>query len=128
MFRRGVAWLVAVVVVVVPGLLVVPSAVAADPVVENVVSFSDVPVESQFAKEISWLAASGISTGWDTGGVRQYRPLESIARNAMAAFLYRHAGSPAFTPPTVSPFTDVPVEAAFYKEITWLASEGISTG
>lgn len=128
-FRRGVAWLVAVVVVVVPGLLVVPSAVAADPVVENVVSFSDVPAESQFATEISWLAASGISTGWDVGGgVRQYRPLESIARNAMAAFLYRHAGSPAFTPPTVSPFTDVPVEAAFYKEITWLASEGISTG
>ncbi|WP_223940731.1 S-layer homology domain-containing protein [Arthrobacter sp. StoSoilB22] len=129
MFRRGVAWLVAVVVVVVPGLLVVPSAVAADPVVENVVSFSDVPAESQFATEISWLAASGISTGWDVGGgVRQYRPLESIARNAMAAFLYRHAGSPAFTPPTVSPFTDVPVEAAFYKEITWLASTGISTG
>ncbi|BCW64182.1 hypothetical protein StoSoilB22_31550 [Arthrobacter sp. StoSoilB22] len=123
------AWLVAVVVVVVPGLLVVPSAVAADPVVENVVSFSDVPAESQFATEISWLAASGISTGWDVGGgVRQYRPLESIARNAMAAFLYRHAGSPAFTPPTVSPFTDVPVEAAFYKEITWLASTGISTG
>ncbi|BCW64177.1 hypothetical protein StoSoilB22_31500 [Arthrobacter sp. StoSoilB22] len=102
---------------------------AADPVVENVVSFSDVPAESQFATEISWLAASGISTGWDVGGgVRQYRPLESIARNAMAAFLYRHAGSPAFTPPTVSPFTDVPVEAAFYKEITWLASTGISTG
>nr|WP_210063468.1 S-layer homology domain-containing protein [Pseudarthrobacter sp. PvP004] len=129
MFRRGVAWLVALVVVVAPGLLVVPAAVAADPVVENVVSFSDVPAESQFATEISWLAASGISTGWDAGsGVRQYRPLESIARDAMAAFLYRHAGSPAFTAPSASPFTDVPVGAAFYKEITWLASKGISTG
>ncbi len=62
-------------------------------------------------------------------GVRQYRPLESIARDAMAAFLYRHAGSPAFTAPAVSPFTDVPAGgASFYKEITWLASEGISTG
>ncbi|WP_210063466.1 S-layer homology domain-containing protein [Pseudarthrobacter sp. PvP004] len=129
MFRRGVAWLLALVVVVAPGLLVVPAAVAADPVVENVVSFSDVPAESQFATEISWLAASGISTGWDAGsGVRQYRPLESIARDAMAAFLYRHAGSPAFTAPSASPFTDVPVGAAFYKEITWLASKGISTG
>ncbi|WP_454811288.1 RCC1 domain-containing protein [Paenarthrobacter nitroguajacolicus] len=124
------AWLVAVVLVVVaPGLLVLPAAVAADPVVENVVTFSDVPESSQFATEISWLAASGISTGWDAGGgVRQYRPLESIARDAMAAFLYRHAGSPAFTAPAVSPFTDVPAGAAFYKEITWLASEGISTG
>jgi hypothetical protein len=129
-FRRGVAWLVAVVVLVVgPGLVVLPSAVAADPVVESVVSFSDVPESSQFATEISWLAASGISTGWDAGsGVRQYRPLESIARDAMAAFLYRHAGSPAFTAPVTSPFTDVPAGAAFYKEITWLASEGISTG
>ncbi|MFJ4264868.1 S-layer homology domain-containing protein [Paenarthrobacter nicotinovorans] len=129
MFRRGVAWLVAVVVVVVPGLMVAPAAVAADPVVENVVVFSDVPESSQFATEISWLAASGISTGWDAGaGVRQYRPSESIARDAMAAFLYRHAGSPAFTPPASSPFTDVPAGAAFYKEITWLASTGISTG
>ncbi|WP_370629248.1 S-layer homology domain-containing protein [Paenarthrobacter nitroguajacolicus] len=130
MFRRGVAWLIAVVLVVVaPGLLVLPAAVAADPVVENVVTFSDVPESSQFATEISWLAASGISTGWDAGGgVRQYRPLESIARDAMAAFLYRHAGSPAFTAPAVSPFTDVPAGAAFYKEITWLAAEGISTG
>ncbi len=50
------------------GLLVLPAAVAADPVVENVVTFSDVPESSQFATEISWLAASGISTGWDAGG------------------------------------------------------------
>ncbi|MFJ4227143.1 S-layer protein [Paenarthrobacter nicotinovorans] len=127
--RRGVAWLVAVVVALVPGLVVLPSAVAADPVVENVLVFADVPESSQFATEISWLAASGISTGWDAGaGVRQYRPLESIARDAMAAFLYRHAGSPAFTAPASSPFTDVPAGAAFYKEITWLAAQGISTG
>ena len=130
MFRRGVAWLVAVVLVVVaPGLLVLPAAVAAGPGVGDVGTVSDVPECSQVAPEVSWLAASGISTGWDAGGgVRQYRPLESIARDAMAAFLYRHAGSPAFTAPAVSPFTDVPAGAAFYKEITWLASEGISTG
>lgn len=102
---------------------------AADPVVENVVSFADVPESSLFHKEISWLAAEGISMGWDVGaGVRQYRPLDSIARDAMAAFLYRKAGSPAYTPPVPSPFTDVAPGAAFYKEITWLASKGISTG
>ncbi|WP_454698278.1 RCC1 domain-containing protein [Arthrobacter humicola] len=92
-------------------------------------SFADVPESSLFHKEISWLAAEGISTGWDVGGgVRQYRPLDRIARDAMAAFLYRKAGSPDYAPPASSPFSDVAPEAAFYKEITWLASEGISTG
>lgn len=130
MLIRGVAWLLAVVLfVVAPGLMVLPASVAADRVVEDVVSFADVPESSLFHKEISWLASEGISTGWDVGGgKRQYRPLDSIARDAMAAFLYRKAGSPAYTPPGTSPFTDVTPGAAFYKEITWLASKGISTG
>ncbi len=46
----------------------------------------------------------------------------------MAAFLYRAAGSPAYTPPTVSPFRDVATNQAFYKEIAWVAHKGISTG
>lgn len=127
--NRGVAWLLAVVLVVVaPGLIVLPAAVA-DPVVENMVSFADVNPSTQFYKEISWLASDKISTGWDVGaGVRQFRPLDNIARDAMAAFLYRKAGSPAYTPPASSPFTDVAPGAAFYKEITWLASKGISKG
>ncbi|PWD52542.1 hypothetical protein C8046_12825 [Serinibacter arcticus] len=46
----------------------------------------------------------------------------------MAAFLYRMADSPSFTGPVVSPFTDVAPSTQFYKEITWLVSEGIATG
>jgi hypothetical protein len=46
----------------------------------------------------------------------------------MAAFLYRFAGSPEFTAPSVSPFRDVPTSYSFYKEITWLASQRVSTG
>jgi hypothetical protein len=46
----------------------------------------------------------------------------------MAAFLYRFAGKPAFTPPAVSPFSDVTPSTPFYKEITWLASTGITGG
>lgn len=130
MIGRGVArFLVVVLCVVAPGLVVSPASVAADPIVEGVVSFADVPESSLFHKEISWLAAAGVSTGWEVGaGSRQYRPLDSIARDAMAAFLYRRAGSPAYTPPTSSPFTDVTPGVSFYKEITWLASQGISTG
>jgi hypothetical protein len=46
----------------------------------------------------------------------------------MAAFLYRAAGSPAFTAPAVSPFADVSTGQQFYKEMAWLADQGISTG
>jgi GH25 family lysozyme M1 (1,4-beta-N-acetylmuramidase) len=90
--------------------------------------FSDVAGD-QFATEINWLGSHGISTGWtETDGARTYRPLTSVARDAMAAFMYRLAGSPAFTPPATSPFTDIDTNNPFYKQITWLATNGISTG
>src|SRR5699024_8251304 len=57
-----------------------------------------------------------------------YRPLAPMNRDAMAAFLYRAAGEPAYTPPKRSPFTDVPTSSLFYKEIAWAESEGITTG
>ena len=46
----------------------------------------------------------------------------------MAAFLYRMAGKPAFTPPSKSPFKDYDKSNMYYKEVTWLASKGITTG
>ena len=46
----------------------------------------------------------------------------------MAAFMYRLSGSPDYTPPQVSPFVDVAVGDAFYKEISWLAASKISNG
>ena len=48
----------------------------------------DVPANSQFYKEIAWLAEQGITKGWDDG---TYRPGEPIHRDAMAAFLYRYS-------------------------------------
>ncbi len=64
----------------------------------------------------------------EADGSRTYRPLNAVNRDAMAAFLYRLAGKPAFTPPATSPFTDITPSSQFYKEITWLAASGISTG
>lgn len=89
------------------------------------VSFRDVPTNHQFYREITWLVNTGITTGWADG---TYRPDENNSRAAMAAFMYRLAGSPAYTPPAKSPFTDVPTNHQFYKEISWLASTGITTG
>ncbi len=90
--------------------------------------FRDVAPQDQFVREISWLADRGISTGWRESDGSYYRPGLPVARNAMAAFLYRLKGSPAFTAPSVSPFVDVQPSDPFYKEISWLASKGISTG
>jgi hypothetical protein len=107
-------------IVTVPAVVLTPQAP---------VGFSDVTAMTQFHAEIFWLAQRGISTGWiETGGSRTYRPLNPIARDAMAAFLYRLAGEPYFMPPAISPFADVNTSTQFYKEITWLASKGISTG
>ena len=71
------------------------------------------------------MADRGISTGWSDG---TFRPSDSVSRLAMAAFMYRFAGSPAFTAPTTSPFNDIATGSTFYAEVAWVASTGISTG
>ena len=91
--------------------------------------FKDVLPSQQFYKEMSWLADRKISTGWvEADKSVTYRPVTPINRDAMAAFLYRMAGSPDFTPPATSPFKDVLTTQQFYKEMAWLAQAGISSG
>lgn len=52
--------------------------------------FRDVAAGRVFYPEIRWLAAEGISTGWDVGaGCREYRPMQNVLRSEMAAFLFR---------------------------------------
>ena len=85
----------------------------------------DVKPTDPYHKEITWLADTGISTGWDDG---TFRPWEPINRDAMAAFLSRMAGEPTWDAPAASPFVDVTTKTAFYDEITWLADAGISKG
>jgi hypothetical protein len=50
------------------------------------------------------MKTKGISKGY---GDNTYRPFESVSREAMAAFVYRLAGEPAFAAPVKSPFNDV---------------------
>ncbi len=87
--------------------------------------FSDVSRDSQFYREIVWLAQQGITTGWPDG---TFRPRESIERNAMAAFLYRFEGAPAFVAPRSSRFDDMSTGSPFFREVSWLAARGITTG
>lgn len=88
-------------------------------------TFTDVPTDRTFFKEISWLADQGIARGYADG---TFRPRSPVTRAHMAAFLYRAAGSPAYTPPSVSPFSDIPTSHALYREIAWLNSTGLSRG
>jgi S-layer homology domain len=91
--------------------------------------FADVATDQQFYSEMTWLATRQISTGWtEPNGTKTYRALQSVNRDAMAAFLYRLAGSPTYTPPAQSPFADISTQQQFYKEMAWLAEKGISTG
>lgn len=71
------------------------------------------------------MKAQGITTGWSDG---TFRPDSSVNRDAMAAFFYRYAGSPEYTAPAQARFTDVPTDKQFYREISWLAAQGVTTG
>lgn len=93
--------------------------------------FRDVDSSTPHAKEIWWLASTGVSAGWDMGnGVYEFRPYAEVTRCDMAAFLYRLAGSPDFTPSASErlAFRDVNASTPHANEIFWLASSGVSKG
>lgn len=107
-----------------------------EPVPNPSATFADISADrdnryySPFSTEIAWMASEKISTGWKLSDGRSvYRPRTQVARDAMAAFLYRASGSPAVNDlPTQSPFADVQPDDQFYKEIVWMYRAGISTG
>ncbi|QWT17570.1 S-layer homology domain-containing protein [Collinsella sp. zg1085] len=89
--------------------------------------FSDVSPATPHFKEICWVGSRAIAEGWSDG---TYRGLSHVARQDMAAFLYRIAGSPAFEPTAadIGRFPDVSESTPHCREIWWLARTGISTG
>ena len=95
-------------------------------------SFSDVVAEeTPHAEHIAWLAASGVSKGWENSdGSYSFRPYTEVARCDMAAFLYRLAGSPVFKPTAEqrAAFSDVDEGTPHAREVWWLAAQGISAG
>ncbi|QAY60629.1 S-layer homology domain-containing protein [Microbacterium protaetiae] len=91
-------------------------------------TLSDVPVGSAFYKEINWLSANGITTGYPDG---TFRPRNHITREAMAAFLHRYATMTGTSDDDVANedlFLDVTPGSIFSADIAWLATSGISTG
>ena len=92
------------------------------------VAFVDVDEDTSHRAEVEWLAANGVSKGWDNGdGAFEFRPYATVKRADMAAFLYRLAGEPAFDAKDVA-FADVDEKTPHRDAILWLAAEGVSTG
>ena len=96
--------------------------------------FRDVDGATPHAKEIWWLASTGISEGWlDADGSRTFRGMSPVTRQDMAAFLYRLAGTPNRDLDTdgafiYSYFRDVNWSTPHAEDIWWLAMKKISTG
>ena len=95
----------------------------------GVPTFVDKSPGDTFFRHVEWMADTGITRGWEMpdGGL-EYRPLAGVERQAMAAFIYRAAGSPDFTAPTTPSFRDVPASSPFFLEIEWMAQTGITVG
>ncbi|RIJ69794.1 S-layer homology domain-containing protein [Nakamurella silvestris] len=88
--------------------------------------FTDVKVNHQFCKEISWAKSVGLINGFTTG---KYHSADPIDRAAFAAITYRFANNGARAPKCTSqPFTDVKVKDEFCGEIAWAAAQGITKG
>lgn len=88
-------------------------------------TYRDVPPARRYSVEISLLSQIGVIGGFADG---TFRPDQKVNRGQTAAFLYRLAGSPAYTPPKTSKFTDAKPGTAFYKEISWMAQNGFTAG
>ncbi|MBW3091145.1 InlB B-repeat-containing protein [Bifidobacterium miconisargentati] len=83
-------------------------------------------VSTPHYNEIFFVAEQGIAKGYGDG---TFKPTGSMFRQDYAAFLYRLAGSPEYTPAASDNiFTDVTPATPHYKEILWAAKNGIVKG
>jgi SpoIID/LytB domain protein len=88
-------------------------------------TFSDARPGASFYQAITWMSCEGITGGYADG---TYGTTRQISRAETAAFLYRLA-KPKFTAPRTSPFKDMAAGSGWaYAPVSWLASEGISSG
>jgi hypothetical protein len=86
--------------------------------------FSDVPTTHAFYKPIAWAVQRGITTGYPNG---TFQGTMWVPRDALVAFMYRLASSPAGPFPNPG-FRDVPTNHPFYKEIAWAKHTGVASG
>jgi len=86
--------------------------------------YTDVKIGQTFCQEIAIAKSSGWLTGYADG---TFRPFEAVTRQAVAAMLYRYAGSPTVTY-TDGTFTDVKAADQFATAVEWVTKNGIANG
>ena len=99
-------------------------------------TFTDIDKNSPHAEDVLWLAHTGISEGWtEEDGTKTFRPLITVARCDMAAFLQRLASKQGLSDAsTWEPgeadwtFADIDANSPHAKEVLWLAHSGVSKG
>jgi subtilisin family serine protease len=91
-------------------------------------TFGDVGGSNPFFADVEWMAAEAITTGTAASPKPLYKPSDPVSRQAMSAFMYRLAGSPAFADPASPTFGDVGTGNPFFTEVEWMAAEQIATG
>lgn len=96
--------------------------------------FKDVPASNPFFGHVNWVGKTGIATGTpltrENGNLltENFRPVDKVTRDTMAAWMYRYANPQGYAPPAVSPFADVKTTDPNYTAIAWLYDSGLSTG
>ena len=111
------------------------------PTIEQSKAFADVQFTTPHSREIRWLASVGISEGWAKKDSKkfEFRPYALVARQDMAAFLFRLAklakrggATDGWTAKASSKamFSDVDGKVAtnHHDEVWWLAETGVSEG
>ena len=99
-------------------------------------TFTDIDKNSPHAEDVLWLAHTGISEGWtEEDGTKTFRPLVTVARCDMAAFLQRLASKQGLSDAaTWQPseadwtFADIDTNSPHAEEVLWLAHSGVSKG
>ncbi len=95
-----------------------------DPQDASPMPFSDVAVGAYYYNAVLWAVGSGITQG---SSAMTFSPSGVCDRAQMVTFLWRAAGSPEPNAVT-DPFSDVPVNAYYYKAVLWAAEKGITQG
>ena len=62
-----------------------------EPSPDDMMYFDDVDESTPHYREILWLASVEVSEGWEENGVREFRGMDTVKRQDMAAFLHRLA-------------------------------------
>ncbi|MGM7671288.1 S-layer homology domain-containing protein [Microbacterium sp. A93] len=97
--------------------------------------FRDLSEDHPFFEPIAWAVGQGVTAGYADS---TFRPARSVTRGELAAFIYRlvDGGYSDFDDEfdngsgeePSAPFSDVPVDHAFAREISWLAGQDVLSG